>query len=47
MNMAPELVVFMTVAPTPELSFFMAPASAHFHKLIFSIVLVFLKLNEK
>jgi len=43
MNMAPapalELLVFMSVAP--------APASVCFHTLIFSIVLVCLKLNEK
>jgi len=53
MNMAPapELLVFMSVVPAPELSFFMAPApspdSACFHTLIFSIVLVCLKLNGK
>ena len=38
-------------APAPELSFFMAPAptrvSVHFHKLIFSIVLVCLKVMGK
>jgi len=42
---APELLVFISVAP--ELSFFVAPASIHFHKLIFSIVVVYLKLNGK
>jgi len=48
---APELLVFMSVSsdPVPELSFFMDPApdSVCFHKLIFSVVLVCLKLNGK
>jgi len=49
MNMAPasELLVFMSMAPAVELSFFMALASVRFHTLIFSIVLVCLKLNGK
>ena len=38
----PELLVLMSVAP--ELSFFLAPASVRLHKLIFSIVLVCLKI---
>jgi len=46
---APELLVFMTVAPA--LSFFIVPdpvpASVRFHALILSIVLVCLKLNGK
>jgi len=32
---AQELLVFMSVAPAPELSFFMALASVRFHTLIF------------
>jgi len=48
---APELFVFMSVAPGPKLSFFMAPApapaSVRFHTVIFSTVLVRLKLNGK
>jgi len=48
---APELLVFMSVALAPELAFFMAPApalaSVRFYTLIFSIVLVCLKLNGK
>jgi len=44
MNMAPalEFLVFMSVTPAPELSFFItwlwgsAPASVHFYMLIFS-----------
>jgi len=55
MNMAPapapELFVFMNVAPVPELSFHMAPApaatSVRLHTLKMSIVLVCLKLNGK
>jgi len=47
MNMAlapaPELLVFMSVAPAPVPD----PASACFHTLMFSIVLVCLKLNGK
>jgi len=46
---APELLVFMTVAPA--LSFLMAPAldpaSVCFHALIFSIVMASRKLNGK
>jgi len=52
---APELLVFMNEAPppAPELSFFMtpapdpAPACVRFYTLIFSVVLVCLKLNGK
>jgi len=47
MNVTPVLLVFMSVAL--ELSFFMAwpLASVGFHTLIFSFVLVCLKLNRK
>jgi len=49
--LTPELLVFMSVAPAPELFSFMAPVSAPvsipFHTLLFSIVLVCLKLNGK
>jgi len=31
----PEMLVFMNMALTPELSFFMAPASGRFHTLTF------------
>jgi len=34
-----ELLVFMSVAPVPELSFNMAPASVRFHTLIFQLSL--------
>jgi len=46
---APELLVFMSVAPDSELFFFMAPdpAPVRFHTLIFSIALLCLKLNGK
>jgi len=47
MNMASELLVFMSVAPALELSFFMALASVRFHILVVSIVLVCLNLNGK
>ena len=32
---SPDLLVFMSVALVPELSFFMAPASGRFQTLIF------------
>ena len=33
--LTPQLLVFMSVALAPELSFFTAPASGHFHTLMF------------
>jgi len=48
---AQKILVFMSVTPAPEIFFFtalapgVAPASVHFHILIFSIVLVCLKLK--
>jgi len=53
MKVAPalELLVFMALALAPRLSFFMAldpaPACVRFYTLIFSTVLVCLKLNGK
>jgi len=50
MNMAvapaPELLAFMSIALAPKLPFFhnMAPASIRFYTLIFSFLLVCLKL---
>jgi len=51
MNMvpAPELMVFISVALAPDISFFhsMALAPVRFYTLIFSVVLVCIKLNGK
>jgi len=51
MSVAPALALpfFLHVAPALALPCFItgAPASVRFHKLIFSNVLVCLKLNEK